>query len=481
MQLNHKRNILKRKFKKFAMLFFASKVSACGGGLSSNYTNEAQSLLNEISGTNAADTLRGSQENDIVWALDGDDSIFTYSGTDTIYAGTGSNVVYAGPGDDSIYVSSLYDIVDGGTGNDTAIFVGLLSGLPLEIDLAERQYTQLGILSSQSGELIAIENVDISGTQPVSVIGSTENNIIRTGGGDDIIKTGLGENSVESSGGDDNVYVSGLAAEISLGTGNDQLIIDTLPIGNLDGGDGTDSLVIFEIDNATDQMSIDLSNRRIIADSEHLAVNLVNFENVNYSGNLKVNLIGDGFSNSLIGGDASDIISGMGGVDTLRGGKGSDTFVFRSEDYLGKFGHPDIIEGFEFGASADTMQFTGEWNLSTTASNVQFFNLNQVGVKTLHDTSAVLVLTGAKILNLSGSPLKTLNSEYGIQLGGNARLMDHDFLCLTTQEGDDYARVSVLHYDRETTSFVSNNLVAQLNEIDNTQFDQIVSENFNIA
>lgn len=481
MKLSPKRDALKRTLKNSTMLILASKISACGGGSPSNTENHASNSFNEVSGTYGAETLRGTQGSDRIQALAGDDRIFSYGGADIISAGTGSNFIYAGPGDDEIHTSSLLDIIDGGIGNDTFISIGLLSGMPLKIDLAEGQYSQLSGPTSQLGELISIENVEVNSSQAVTVIGSTENNFIRTGEGDDIIKTGLGENTVESNGGNDAVYVSGSTAQISLGVGNDALVIETLTIGRFDGGAGSDTLWLSEISNPLEQITLDLSNRSIIVDSELITLNLVNFENVNYSGNLKVNLIGDKFSNLLEGGNANDTISGMGGSDILRGGLSSDTFVFRSEDHIGDAKHIDQIVDFQVGTAADVLQFTGDWNLSTTATRIQFFDLNQDGLKTFQDTSAVLVVTGADLLSVMGSPLQTLNSANGIQLAGNARLIEHDLLCVTLQDGDNYATVSVLHYDPITADFVSNNVVVQLNDIDSTQLGDIVSDNFNIA
>lgn len=479
MPIGSKKLSRQRNLSEVATLLLASALGGCGGETDTSH-NETAKLFNDVPGTDGRDTLKGTPSNDLIQGFGGNDRIFAYGGADKVYPGVGANTVYAGPGDDTVFVSSLSDVIDGGTGNDTFVASGVLLVLPLKVDLDTQQFFQLGNSVPSPGTLTSIENVTVSSFQPVSIVGSSQNNVLITGDGDDIINTGRGENTVESNGGDDIVYINSASSQVSLGPGDDQLTMMSLTRGNLDGGSGVDRLLISGAENLFDEIEINLSSNQIYVDGTKLSLNLTNFEEVYHSGKAKAVLIGNISPNRLEGGAANDVISGQGGVDTLVGGEGSDTFVFRSIDHSSKLRHQDDILDFEVGAAGDILQFSGDWNLATSGNTIKFFDLNQNGIQTLDDISAVLVFTGSDLFGSNGSLLSKLNSNNGLQISGNSRYVDLELLCVSIADGDSSASVSVLHYDPNTADFVEDTVVVELTDITTTDVLDLVSYNFDI-
>lgn len=73
-----------------------------------------------IHGTDSGDLIdtRGSGQDDVIYARDGNDSIHTGDGTDLVYAGSGKDLVYAGPNSDTVYGQAAQDTLHGEGGND---------------------------------------------------------------------------------------------------------------------------------------------------------------------------------------------------------------------------------------------------------------------------------------------------------------------------------------------------------------------------
>ena len=74
--------------------------------------------LNQISGSHESDTLRGSDNDDLIYALGGDDTIRSRFGNDVVYASAGDDLVRTSRGDDSVYGGEGDDYIDGSTGDD---------------------------------------------------------------------------------------------------------------------------------------------------------------------------------------------------------------------------------------------------------------------------------------------------------------------------------------------------------------------------
>ena len=76
------------------------------------------SSYNVILGTNYADVLDGTLDNDLIYGLDGDDVINGLGGNDCIYGDGGHDIIDGGGGNDTIVGGNGHDVIDGKDGHD---------------------------------------------------------------------------------------------------------------------------------------------------------------------------------------------------------------------------------------------------------------------------------------------------------------------------------------------------------------------------
>ena len=86
-----------------------------------------------IFGGDSRDSIFGSLGKDVIFGEDGRDLIFGGSGDDTITGGNGNDVIIGGNGDDVIVGGNGEDLLSGGNGEDVFVFDGSDLGLPDEI------------------------------------------------------------------------------------------------------------------------------------------------------------------------------------------------------------------------------------------------------------------------------------------------------------------------------------------------------------
>ena len=93
-------------------------VNACG---------KSHSEYTQIHGTDQDDILNGTNNNDLIFALDGkdlvnggngDDILYGDDGNDTLNDGNGNDILKGFSGNDIIYGSDGKDVIDGGDGDD---------------------------------------------------------------------------------------------------------------------------------------------------------------------------------------------------------------------------------------------------------------------------------------------------------------------------------------------------------------------------
>ncbi len=180
---------------------------------------------NTISGNSAANRLEGLEGNDTINGGGGNDRIYGGSGNDTISGGSGADELYGDKGDDIIKFDTG-DTIDGGAGDDTAVFgsvgvnlvkndtyftgiehvvlnsgndtITLTDTLDFSInggagnDKVDGSNLETGMLiTDKINKFTSIETVFGSKVGDIIVLGD-ENNTIVGFGGDDIISGGGG-------------------------------------------------------------------------------------------------------------------------------------------------------------------------------------------------------------------------------------------------------------------------------------------------
>ena len=334
--------------------------------------------LPAITGTAAADTLRGGAGDNGIEAGAGNDVLLLQDGgEDRADGGEGNDVIYFGA------ALSAGDVADGGAGRDSVVLQGNVTAVFNDTNL-------VGIesISLQSGAnaffgdtanifydfRVTMADGNVTAGQTLIVNGQSLRD------GEDFTFDGSAE-----TGGNFRVFGGHGADILKGGDGVDVFFFEGQrwgPNDRVDGGDGRDSLVIsagngltrieFGADAFTNIESISLNNRYAsdptqkpsydivlhdgnVASGATLIVNgssiplgqVVNIDGRAVQGGNLI-LFGGGGHDVLIGGGGGDLIVGGGGADGLTGGAGADTFRYDSaSDSV--TGREDLIAGFQGG------------------------------------------------------------------------------------------------------------------------------------
>ena len=254
--------------------------------------SELQQAANLQAGA-GADTLTGSQYNDL---LRGDD------GNDVLTGGLGSDQLQGGQGNDTLYFDISDSLVDGGEGID----IGHLNAnneQHINFDLTKASVEILH--SDTSGDLLTAFNH----TQAVTIYANDGADYVEGSDHDDQLFGEAGHDTLKGGAGAD---------KLDGGAGNDTLYFDQQDT-QVQGGEGYD--VGFMQSQANTVASIDLqktSLERLIAGD---ANDLITARDKNQA----VIASGGNGQDYLEGTKHDDVLNGDAGHDTLKGGAGADT------------------------------------------------------------------------------------------------------------------------------------------------------------
>jgi Ca2+-binding RTX toxin-like protein len=368
-------------------------------------------------GSDAADALNGTANNDVIIAGGGNDTINVKQG--------GNDVVSGGAGADVIDFGASYntaDTVDGGAGIDTVKLNGDYGGLPFQGNFTNVEAILLGAghdygitLNNNMvapGASLKIDGSALGATDNLLLFGSGEsdgrltvlggagadqlydggsNDVIHAGAGNDVIGIGSsGNDTVRGEGGNDTIEAAG-----SL---NDRDAID--------GGAGVDLLklsgntyasgLVFKSTTVVGIEKIGLGagysynltlNNANVALGQTLTIDgsaLGSSNSLRVDGSAETNghlvLTGGAGADVLIGGHGSDRLAGgagddildlsAGGLDIAGGGAGTDSF-------RGGAGF-DVRMRLDGGDGSDTLILNGDYVLrfqSTTLKGVESLEL----------------------------------------------------------------------------------------------------------
>lgn len=316
-------------------------------------------------------TSSGTDAKDVVSLNDAPQSYYGLGGNDVIYAGGGVSLVDGGDGDDRLSAGSNYASLVGGAGNDTIYLAAGNSGYG---GLGNDRFILLANSSvsiradggdgddvfdvrpgssfsnidggtgndtaifdfTQDGKLVFDVNNDAHYT-PLRYISYTsiENYRVSAGAFDDVIVTGAGSDFIDGGAGDDRIFGSGGNDRLAGGTGNDAEFgddgADQFSAGTDAGDDilfGGAGLDLASYLGAAADMRINLSTGRALSatadDASNTGVDiLLDIENVT-GGSFNDLIVGNEFANRLLGGDGTDFLYGGRGKDRLDGGEGDD-------------------------------------------------------------------------------------------------------------------------------------------------------------
>ncbi len=258
------------------------------------------------------------------------EEIVATDGNDTIYGGAGiSNTIYGGAGNDVMRGNLDGDMLDGGSGINTADYGNSTQNLVFDLTAASKNIYVSGSTptATNSDSVSSVQNV-IGGSGNDKFIGNASDNVFIGGAGND---TFIGGTDSTHDSGIDTVDYSGSVTAIDA----DLTRVSGQVVGNA-AVDGTDTLYGIENIIGTSQNDI---------------------------------IIGDANANTLTGGAGDDTIKGNGGADFLYGGTGNDTiFGGLDGDYIDGGGSTEknVVDYSEFAAGASINLNVGQAYLNST-------------------------------------------------------------------------------------------------------------------
>jgi Ca2+-binding RTX toxin-like protein len=154
--------------------------SATGG----DATGDVIFNFENVTGSQLADTLAGTDGNNVLRGLGGADSLIGRGGNDTLLGGDGNDSLQGGDGNDNLRGEAGSDVLDGGIGTDTADYRTAASGVVAHLVNGGTGGDALG------DTYVSVENLVGSGFAD-NLAGSADANRMTGGEGDDSL-TGLG-------------------------------------------------------------------------------------------------------------------------------------------------------------------------------------------------------------------------------------------------------------------------------------------------
>ena len=277
------------------------------------------------------DSIDGAAGNDVLMGDAGDDQLNGGDGNDTLYGGTGVDKLTGGLGDD-VYrwgrgdgKDTIQEASGTGSGFDT---LELAAGiLPANVALYRNGYDLVVVLDGSSTQLTV-----------ANFFGGTPNQIEQIRFADATIWDLAAINAR---------VISGTVNSMTGTAVNDIFVVDNALDTITEGADqGTDTVV----------SSVDWT----------LGANL---ENLTLSGVLNINGTGNSLANVIIGNDGDNKLGSPADsfVDTLRGGKGDDTYYPDSSDVVVEMvgeGVDTIVSDYSYTLPADVenLVYSGKWS-----------------------------------------------------------------------------------------------------------------------
>ena len=314
--------------------------------------------IENLTGSGFNDSLTGDTGNNLLLGLAGNDSLLGGDGSDTMDGGAGSaDSMTGGNGDDLYYVDSTTD------------------------KISETSTGGLDLVNSSANYSLSfyVENLTLTGTANLNGSGNSSANTITGNTGDNSLAGGSGNDSLIGGAGNDKL--------------NGESGIDTMT-----GGAGDDA---YYIDNAADQV-VEVANEGTDTVNSTMAWTLgAEFENLTLIGTTGVAGTGNAKGNIINGNVGSNLLSGLGGNDSIVADVPSDTLHGGNDTLDGGDGQNTLVGGL----GNDTYLVTTGTDTIVEALNAGTDVVNSAISMTLVDNVENLVLGGVTDLTGTGNGL----------------------------------------------------------------------------
>lgn len=282
--------------------------------------------IEHVSGTAYADTLIGDGGDNWIWGEGGDDDLRGGGGNDLVETDAGNSVL------------------DGGTGVDTAGFLG--------IDTFTSGVTVSLALQGSAQTVAAGSNITLSNFE--NLTGTLHDDNLSGDGNDNVLAGNTGNDTLLGGAGNDTLYGDGRIAPDTHGLGYSGPIVTdpdaaatfALTPGNdvLDGGAGDD---ILNGGGGTDTASFASATGAVTAGLGATGNGSASHEGGEFDQLFSIeNLTGSAFHDSLLGNDGANVLNGGAGGDALFGRGGDDIMIGGDgDDFLRGSDGADILDG----------------------------------------------------------------------------------------------------------------------------------------
>jgi Ca2+-binding RTX toxin-like protein len=337
-----------------------------GGGNDTYLVDSLSDLVQEALGAGTDIVLFTSITSGLTYLLTANVENLTLQGTNALN-GTGNalaNQLTGNSGDNILTGGAGTDTMIGGAGNDT---YQIATGDGSDVITEGANAGTDTVLSSISFTIANnIENLTLTGSDPINGTGNSAANKITGNSADNILTGGQGVDT------------------LSGGAGNDTYLIAAT-------GDSTD--VITElVGGGTDTVS---------ASSTFSIVSFDNVENLTLTGLTNINGTGNTLANTIIGNSGNNRLDGGTGNDTLNGGAGNDTY-----------GVDSLLDSIVDSGGIDTIESSISLDLTNYAT---IENLTFLGITSIDGTGNLLA---NKITGNSGNNKLTGGAGIDTLLGG---------------------------------------------------------------
>lgn len=205
--------------------------------------------IENLIGSDFADTLVGNDEANVIEGGAGADTIFALDGDDTIDGGAGSDFLYGQDGNDVLIGSGSPDRLDGGADIDTADYSNATSSVGLRLNGTPN----FGFATGDT--FVNIENLTGSNFGDV-LVGNSIGQVLNGGAGGDSIFAQLGNDTLIGGTGNDNLLGQG---------GNDVFVFEdgfgNDTIGDFDAANGDEDIDFSDLSTITDFAQLQTGGR----------------------------------------------------------------------------------------------------------------------------------------------------------------------------------------------------------------------------
>jgi VCBS repeat-containing protein len=280
-------------------------------------TDDAGTAAINLIGNGFSQTITGNAGVNNLLGGGGNDILFGGAGNDSLTGGTGIDTLHGGAGNDVYFIDDADDAIVETAGNGTA----------------DRVIASVSFALAEDDNIETMATVAQAATTPInltgnslaqSITGNAGANLLSGLGGNDRLIAGAGNDTLDGGTGNDT---------LEGGTGDDLYIVDGAGDVIVEGaGNGTDTVrTSVRYSLATDAH---IEHLATTDDSGTAAINLIgNGFSQTITGNAGVNnLLGGGGNDILFGGAGNDSLTGGTGIDTLHGGAGNDVYFIDDAD-----------------------------------------------------------------------------------------------------------------------------------------------------